>query len=352
MRVTLSDVEQSRIPQVLGLCREDTARLASYVNEVQERLIQAGGETGWWNGWAKVAFDVVRTDPYITLPSQFARIAGMDVCQFPVRIQNEWYEFMDAGVGLQKNFLNDCGWPGLTDSYDRSNVPTAYDLPTTNQYLRVYLTDVRDVGTKFFVNGAIDQNGNAIYTTNVSTEVQGALMVLDYPFVTTSYIVTAFSSVTKVGLNTSGTTYGDIIFKAVDATSGVETFLSRYTPQESTPQYRRYFIKALPCNCCPAATPGIVQVTCMCKYEYRPVVSPSDVLIIGNIPALKMECESIRYGEMDSGEGLAMSQIKHKEAIKLLNAELRHYLGALNPAINWAPFGNSRLEYQGIGQLT
>lgn len=352
MRITVSDVEQSRIPQVLGICREDAARLCSYLNEAQLRLIQAGSETGWFNGWAKVVFNVSRTDPYITLPSQFARMAALDVCQFPVRIQNEWYEFLDAGIGLQKNFLNQCAWPGLTDGYDRNNVPTAFDLPSTNQLLRVYLTDQRDIGTKFFVNVALDQNGNGIYSNDVSTQVQGALITLDYPFVTTDYIVTAFSSITKVGLNTQATTYGDVVFKSVDDTTGVETFLSRYTPQESTPQYRRYFIKALPRNCCCSDSEDTAQVTTLCKYDYRPVVNPSDVLIIGNIAALKCECESIRYAEMDSMEGQALSVKKHLDAIKLLNAELSHYLGRNNPATNWAPFGNARLERQGIGLVT
>jgi len=352
MRITLLDIENSRIPQVLGVCRGDYPRLASYISEAQERLIQAGGETGWWGGWSKVVFNVTRTDPYITLSPELARIANMDVCKFPVRVQNEWYEFLDAGVGLQKNFLHDCGWPGLTDSYDRGNVPTAYDLNPVNQKLRVYLTDQRDIGTKFFINGALDQNGNGIYEQDVITPVQGALLVLDYPFTTTAFVVSAFSSITKQGIGPNGSTYGDVVFKSVDTTSGVETFLSRYKPQETKPAYRRYFIKSLPCNCCCSATPGFVQVTTMCKLEYRPVINPSDVLIIGNIPALKMECESIRYAEMDSVEGTNMSMVKHKEAIKLLNAELRHYLGALNPAINWAPFGNARLEYQGVGYVT
>lgn len=353
MRLTLNDLSQGLLPQDLGICRDDFARLASFVNPAQLRLIQAGGETGWVGGWAKVVFNVSRTDPYITLPSQFARIANMDICQFPVRVQNEWYEFLDAGIGLQKNYLTQCGWPGLMDSYDRGNVPTAYDLPSSNQYLRVYLTDTRDSGTKFYINGALDQNGNGIYENDVTSQVQGAIMVLDYPFVTTSYIVTAFNSITKVGLATSGTTFGDVVFKAVDATTGVETFLSRYTPQESNPSYRRYFIKSLPCRCeCDPVTTTTAQVTCMCKYDYKPVWNPSDVLVIQNPEAIRLECMSLKYGRMDSLESRALSMPSHTEAISLLNKELTHYLGKLNPAINWAPFGNARLEHASVGYLT
>jgi hypothetical protein len=41
-----------------------------------------------------------------------------------------------------------------------------------------------------------------------------------------------------------------------------------------------------------------------------------------------------------------------REAINLLNGELRHHLGKQRPAINFAPFGTAKLSYQRIGSLT
>lgn len=351
MKFTLYDVAQSLLPEDLGVCRSDFTRLSAIVNAAQLRLIQAGSETGWFGSWAKVVFNVDREDPYITLPSQFARIANMDVCQFPVRVQNEWYEFLEAGIGLQKNFFSTCNWPGLTDAYDRNNVPSAYEIPDSNQKLRVYITDTRDIGAKFFVNGALDSNGNKIYSQDVTTQVEGEILILDDPFVTTTDIITSFSSITKQGTAGQSATYGDVVFKAVDATTGDETFLSRYGAQETTPQYRRYYINALPLNCCCSANGTTAQVTVMCKYEYRPVVNPSDVLIIGNIEALREECMSIRYGKMDNAEAQAFSVLKHKEAIRLLNNDLAHYVGKLQPAINFAPFNTANLGRQAIGTL-
>ena len=89
----------------------------------------------------------------------------------------------------------------------------------------------------------------------------------------------------------------------------------------------------------------------MCKVEYQPVINPSDFLIIGNIPALKAECEAIRYGELDSAFGQAMQIKKHDEAIRLLQNEQRHYFGAIKPAVNVSPFGSARLGNQCIGSL-
>jgi len=47
MRKTLHDIKTSRIPELLGICADDTYRLASIVNDAQQRLVYAGKEAGW-----------------------------------------------------------------------------------------------------------------------------------------------------------------------------------------------------------------------------------------------------------------------------------------------------------------
>jgi hypothetical protein len=101
MRTTLGQVRQSRLPEVIGKCATDTPGIAAYVNQAQQQLINAGGETGWWGGWCKVVFQVWRSNPYITLPREFARVINMDVFRHPIRIQNEFYEMLEAGIGLK-----------------------------------------------------------------------------------------------------------------------------------------------------------------------------------------------------------------------------------------------------------
>lgn len=343
MRITLQNVADSRIPQTLGLCSADIPRLASFVNEAQQRLIQAGGENGWWGSWAKVLFNVQRSDPYITLPYEFARLVAMDVCRVPVKIQNEWYEFLDDSAGLQNNCA--CG---PLQSYERGSVPTAYDLTPTNQKIRVYYTDVRDVGKRVLVSNAKDQNGNGIYTQDGINPVIGFYLSMAAPFVTSDYIVTSFSVIAK------DETYGDVIIKEVDATSGVERLLARLGPKITTPQYRRYYLHGIPQRCCsvPSDDTDYVRVTAMCKYEYAPVSRPSDFLLIGNIPALKEECNAVRHSEMEDLNEKAKAKVEHMEAIKLLNLELTHYLGTQRPAIGVKPWGTATLGRRMIGQLT
>lgn len=344
MRITLQQVaSDSRIQGVLGHCAQDLPRLASFINEAQQRLINLAGEEGFWGGWAKVVFTVSRTDPYITLPSQFARAIAMDVCRTPVRIQNEWYEVMEAGIGLQSPCVgrNMCSM----EIFERGTVNTAYDLATSNKKLRVYLTDGRDVGKRILFSGAKDQNGNGIYETDGSNEIIGTMLTMTTPFVSSSMIVTSFDAIAK------DDTYGDVVVKQVDATSGEESLLSRLGPREMNPAYRRYYLSGLPHNCCPDPQVSTVPVTTMCKYEFIPVSRPTDFLLIGNVPALKQACQAIRHEEKDSMEARAMAAIEDKAAVRMLNQEIVHYSGRRQIGIVIAPFGNATLEKVNIGMM-
>jgi hypothetical protein len=341
MRITLQDVADSRIPEHVGLCAADIPRLASYANEAQQRLVMAGGEDGWWGSWDKVVFNVNKDDPYITLPSQYARMIAMDVCRTPVRIQNEWFEFLEAGIGYQ----SECNTCMPLQTYERGTVPTAYDLTATNQYIRVYITDARDIGKRIAFLQAKDANGNGIYEQDVTNPVIGFILTMTQPFVTTAYVVSSFVAIDK------DETYGDVIVKQVDATTGTEVLLARLGPKIFTPQYRRYYLHGLPRNCC-RNDETTVLITTMLKYEWARVSRPTDLLLIGNLPALKEEFAAIRYGEMDDIEAKAKSKAAHLEAIRLLNEELTHYLGTQRPAINVAPFGTAHLRRRAIGTLT
>jgi hypothetical protein len=359
MRTTLGQVRQSRLPQSIGRCANDLPEVAAFVNQAQQQLINAGGETGFWGGWEKVAFQATRCNPYITLPRKYARAINLAVCRFPIRMQNEFYELLPDGIGLQ-DFCSIKGrtdWCGALEGYERGTVVSMTDLTPTNQLLRVYLTDPRDIGKRILIGPAQDQNGNFIYTQDGNPSVNGFYLTLAQPFTTSAFVVTSFSGVQK------DATYGDVLLYQVDATTGAQVLLSRYAPDEITPAYRRFFIKNLPCGChatqvpgnpCVSGAPvpdGVVTVTALCKLEFIPANRDTDYLIIGNIPALIEECKAIRYSDMDEPNAVTLEGKSHQKAIKYLNDELRHYLGELQPAVNLAPFGTATLRRQRIGTL-
>jgi len=220
------------LPQAIGACSGDVATIAASVNQAQWEIILAGGETGFAFMWQKVVFNMLRCDPYLTLPAMFARIINLDVCRTPYRIQNEFYEFLPGGIGLQGglNGVSDrADWCGAFQGFERGVFPTFIDLTPANQYLTVFLTNPADVGKSIIFQNAIDQNGNLIYEQDGTNSIVGTSLTFQQPSVTTAMIVTGFSGIQK------DQTVGDILLYQTDATTGAQILLSRYTANETNP---------------------------------------------------------------------------------------------------------------------
>ena len=339
----LKDLRQSRIPETIGVCAADNGKFIEIVNEADQRLVFAGGETGWWGSWFKMVFNVVgTTDPYITPGRRIARLTNLDVCQHPVRIQNEFYEFLEAGIGLQPS---QCGCNGL-EAYDRGMFPTFADIVPPNKKLRFYITDAADIGRRVLVQGT-DQNGMTLYSLDGIDEVSGIYVNLTQPFVDTPFNLTTLTGLQK------DFTIGPVRVFEVDTVTGVQRLILTMEPSEEVAGYRRYFLNGLPQNCCgvTSPSPGITQVTAMAKLAIIPVAIDTDYLTIQNLAALKEECQAVRFGEMDEPFAVGQAAVRHKKAINLLNGELVHHLGKERPAINFAPFGTASLARQRIGSL-
>lgn len=349
----LKDVRTSRIPQAIGRCNSDQAELIEVVNEAQERLIFAGGEVGWWGSWARMVFNVDSVaNPYVTLPRNVARLINLDVCRFPVRIQNEFYEFLEAGIGLQPQIncsgaiINNCN---ALETYDRGTFPTMVDLVAGNKRLRAYATDAGDYTKRVLFQGS-DANGSTIYSLDGFDQVLGIYVSLTTPFVDTPLDFSLITGIQK------DVTIGPVQIYEVDTVTGTQRLLVTMQPSEEVAAYRRYFLNGLPMNCCTPplapATTSQVQVTAMAKLEFIPVLADTDYLMIQSLAALKEECQAVRFSEMDDSTSLGQADERHKKAIRLLNGQLRHKLGKEHPAINFAPFGTAKLNYQRIGSLT
>lgn len=343
MRRTLKDISTSNIPHVVGFCREDYPRLTGeYINPATEELMNLASETGWWGGWDKIVINLPCSEPYLTLPPQYSRLIDIAVCRWPIPVFNEFYEVLEAGIGLQTPCQGRYGC-GLQAAFERSNVPTAVDLTPTNQLLRVYISDARDINKRIIFLDARDGNGLGIYSTDIQHQIQGFPLVFNQPFTTSSFIVSAFSAIVK------DVTFGDVILKQVDATTGAEVQLARYGPQQTNPVFRRYYIQAgCPTSLGTGATAR--QVTAMAKLEFRPVSEPTDMLLISNLPALEAKCDSLRLQRMDNPQAKAMSLLRHRQAVKMLSQELAAHTG-IKPSVNVAVFGTAKLERQMIGQL-
>lgn len=341
MRTTFSDFRQSRIPQSILLCAADIPRLLSYCNEATERLLRAGGDTGWWGGWYRTAFTVA-DDGTITLPREVARVANVSVCDTPIRIQNEWYEFLEAGVGPQQDLTGCTDQCGLLQMFDRGTTATQVDIASSNKKVRVFVTDARDIGKRILVKG-LDNNQRTIRSSSGSIDSDGEYITFASPFADSISVFTSIVGVTK------DYTYGDVLLYEVDIDTGAQVLLAIYGPTEINPSYRRYYINNLPTTCC-SGSENVIVVG-MAKIEFVPVTQDTDFLPIGNIPALKQECMAIWNEEKDSLKARELALVQHSAAIRLLQQELVHYLGRQRPAVNLPIFGTAKLENHGIGTL-
>lgn len=346
-RLRLLDVRRSFLPEAVGYCAADANRLITTINEAQERCVLAGGETGWWGSWAKMVFNVSCTDPYLTTPRGVARLINMDVCKRPIPIQNEFYEFLEFSTGLQApcvpitsdTCVSRCQQP---QTYERGTVATFSDIIPPDKIIRVYLTDAADVGKRVLLQGE-DQNEATILTMDGLVQVQGVFVSLVSPFADSPMEISKLTGVQK------DITIGSVSFYEVDQTTGDQRLILTMEPGEEVANYRRYYLAALPRNCCDGAT--TVQVTAMAKLELIPVKVDTDYLLIQCLPALIEMAGSVRYGRMDESSNQQLAKIKLLNAIKLLNGQLVHYEGKEKPAIGFFPFGSARLSRAGVGSL-
>lgn len=336
----------SRLPALVGRCIGDVAGIASFVNSAERRLIFAkeAGDEGWYGTFAEIAFNTSRDTPYITLPRHVARIQAMVVCDRPVAIHNQFYEYLDFGSGrMPKNWLSCCDNQGLIDTFQRNTAITFQDV-TADSYIRVYATNAadEDASRRVLIQGK-DASGAQVFTIDNRNNVEGEFVNLTSPF---SQTVNVFAAGWITGIQ-KDVTIGQVHIFAVNASSGVETLILTMEPGETVAGYARYYIDNLPLQCCPSSSgtvPGTIQVKCIAKLEPIPVKVDTDYLLLHNIEAIIEEAQSVRLSEADSLQAKQMALDRHVQAVRYLNAELVHYYGKDNPAVNFKPFGSANLE--------
>lgn len=353
-RTRLYDIRVSRLPSVVGLCTDNIPGIAAMVNSAQRRLLYAkeAGEEGWWGTWAEIVFNVSRDQPYITLPREIARLESVTVCDRPVAVENQFYEYLRFGNGrMPKQFAPVRNNRFVTTAFSRNNAALFTDLSNPPQVLAIYASNPADTdGTHRILIQGLDQNGNVVYSQDVLNQVTGIYVTLQAPFVTTPFPFNFITGIQK------DVTSGPVSIFQVDPNTGAQVLLLTMEPSETTSSYRRYYFDSLPCGCCPP--PGVPQGTCVqaqvsaiAKLDLIPVVVDTDYLLIRNIEAIIEECQSVRYSEMDTASAKQMSQERHIAAVRMLNGELNHFLGQDSPAIDFRPFGSARLERQKIGSM-
>lgn len=345
-RLRLYDMRLSRLPQMLGYCQGDIPNIAQAVNEAQRRLITCKevGDEGWNNTWAEMAFIMSRTSPYLTLPREVARIEAATVCDRPIPVQSQFFEYLQFGNGRLRTRNRNLRWP-LTAAYSRNNAVTFVDLTNPPQNLQVFATDPADMdGTHRVLIQGTDNNGAMIYSQDGLVRVTGQYVTLESPFVAFPIPVNSITGIQK------DITNGPVQIFQVDPTTGASVLLLTMEPGETVASYRRYYFDSLPCNCCHDLPPSTtVTVTAIVKLDLIPAVVDTDYLLLTSSEAIIEECASVRYSQVDNQTSQGMALAKHAQAVRFLLGELSHVNGIDTPAISFKPFGSADLRRIRIG---
>lgn len=321
MRTNLQDAKNSRIPAVLNTSPADT-RFVQYLNEACERLVKTGENFHGLIG----RYQFCLTNGCITLPRQIASVETVAVCDRPIPIYNTWFQFLEAGPGLQSDggscdTNSGCGCGGLSWQDKRGEFCAFEDILGTNKKIRVYADVAETAGTTILLLG-YDENGNWIRTESSPGVWQDGeyVSIVGGPNMSTKF----FGSLTGVQKPVSK---GTIRLYEYDTTLTTQRAIAVYEPDETRPSYRRALIVGLSHieGACETK-----QVTVMARHEFIPVVNDTDWLLIGNLPALKLECQAIIKEENNlPTEAL----FYHNLALQQLRSEVRHYVGhgIINP---------------------
>lgn len=353
-RLRLYDCRISRLPGLIGKCQSDIPEIANFVNTAQQRLLYAteASDESWYGTWAEVRLNVSRAAPYITLPREIARLESITICDKPVPVFNSFYEYLQFGNGRMSTRRLNNGMK-IRAAYMRNNAVLFTDLFNGPQLINCFPTDNADAqGTKRVLIQGLDQNGQPVYTNDGGSTILGEFVVLKMPFVTTQNQFTLITGVQK------DVTAGPVQIFQMSPSTSEQVLLSVMEPGEQTTDYRRYFFDCLPCGCCPTPNGPVPvqnclppQVTAIAKLELIPVVNDTDYLLFHNLEAIIHECQSVRFSEMDNAASTQQAAYHHREAIRLLNGELGHYMGVQQPAVQVNVFGSAKLERQAIGTL-
>lgn len=345
LRTRLYDLRMSRAPQAVGLCQADLKRIADMANSAQRRLLldRSAGEEGWWGTWAEMEFTVLTANPYITTPRDVARIERVVICNEPVLVHNQFYEYIQLGNGrLPKTCRGDCYRP--LQVLSRNTTPLFRDLTGKPRIIRVYPVDPQDFANRRVLIQGTDSTGVPVTSMDGRYQIQGEYVSVGSPFTDT---VNQYNTITGIQKDL---TMGQIQIFDVDTATGTQTQILTMEPSELTAWYRRYYLSNLPPKCCHGTT-GQVTVRAIVKLDLIPATADQDYLLIGNIEALIEEMQAVRYSEMDSADAKKNEELKHANAVRLMIGECQHYLGKQDIDVRLNLFGTARLERHKIGVM-
>lgn len=300
MLATLGEIKNSSIARIAGVA-PSSQDFIDVVNEASEMLLNRGD----WLGTV-VPIRVCATKGCATFPRYVGKVRKINVCNSPMETHNIFWSFLpkdayNCSTGCAASWLG-----GSCSMIDQSRVPTYQDIWGEGRYIRVYITDMRDVNKTITFFG-VDNNG----------QPWSEKLTLANPYVQTQ------SFVRRVGRVLKDQTVGRLICNGYYAATGSIEELATYEPSETNPSLLRVRLNIPSCSgsCSSSSTdcPTAQPLAALVKLRFVPAQVDSDLVLIESKIALKNMIQSIRCGEQGDTSGKATFEAA---AIRELNLGL------------------------------
>ncbi len=324
MKLTVSAIKASRIPAALNVCPTD-ARLLPWLNEAIERLLR---KALWINTYGR--FRICATDGCISLPPQIASIERVAVCGQVIPVHDFFYEFLSNGLGPRNASCStssgcSCGGGcGVAEANLRGWFPTFADIRGASKKLRLVCDVSADVGKRVLCLG-YDENKNWIRTSPGGVWQDGETVVLAQSPGTDT---TKFFDGGITGIQFLDAREGQVWLYERDTVAATSRLIGSYQYFETNPYYARYYFPSI-CAQPSGSSCTTTQVEIIGRLEYFPVVKDTDVLLIGNIPALKNMAVAVKtYEEAVNNADIQRAMAFEALAVKELDNEIEFMLGS------------------------
>lgn len=312
--ISLGAVKQSRSIQIAAACG-NSPEFVSLVNDACRRLLRRGD---WFNTFVPMFVCVFQG--CLVWPRYVAQVRKVNVCNVALPVHNAWYEFLPSnqrqcggGWGMWGGFRGpECG------VFQQGTSPVLQDVMGDGRLIRAYARCQPDLGKTIKIFGT-DNNGQPLMTRDNNGDwTPGITLVLAAPFASTSTYVRHIDYVIKDQTQCIVDVYG------YNAATNLLEDIAHYEGNETEPSYVRQKLNvawptfgtgSIQPNCC-GTKRGVLA---MVKLRHVDAQVDSDLLVMDNIDAIKLEIMSIKAEEASN---FKEKQQWEASAVEVLNRDL------------------------------
>jgi hypothetical protein len=305
MKLTLAQVKASTLPAAVNMPSCDS-RFLSLVNEAVQRLVMR--PSAWYD--MHYRYQITATDGLVTWPREIASVSTIAKCCQPIVARDMWFEFLETGFGLRETCGDDPACGCWDEALDRGVSPLFTDMSGSYK-LKLYCDLAADANDIVIVKG-YDANGNWLRTLYSGSYIDGERIAASVAGMQSS---NTFSSVTEIVKPVSEGAFRLYEYNPTDAS---QSLIGTYQWDETVPRYRRTYIGGI------CGDDDTAQINVIAKREFIQVRNDNDVLMVGNLPAIKAMCFAILKEDKNDQ---AAALVDEARAFRLMDEEAQHYLG-------------------------